>query len=203
MHLCEPISPYPHPHLHMGLLWRLLLLLAFLLLVPFLAGCRHSQPAMVAAAGATLTLESASLRDGRVPKQNTCDGSDTSPALNWTAPPSGTKSLALTVTDPDAPSGTFTHWVLYNLPAGSTSISAGVPKQGQLPDGSRQGRNDFGKLGYGGPCPPAGKPHRYVFTLYALDRELNLEPGATRSQVESAFDGHVIAQSELTARYGR
>jgi Raf kinase inhibitor-like YbhB/YbcL family protein len=199
MHLCEPISPYPH--FHVGLLWRLLLLLALMLAVPFLAGCRHSQPAIAAAD--TFTLESASLRNGQVPKQYTCDGDDTSPPLQWTAPPVGTRSLALTMTDPDAPGGTFTHWVLFNLPAAGRSLPEGVPKQGQLPDGSSQGTNDFGKLGYGGPCPPAGKPHRYIFTLNAIDRELDIASGATRPQLENAINGHALAHSELTARYGR
>jgi hypothetical protein len=203
MHLYEPILPVRHLHIDSGLIWRILLLLALLLAAPFLAGCRHNEPAMAAVAGVTLTLSSASLQDGRVPRENTCDGNDASPPLKWTAPPSGTKSFALTVTDPDAPSGTFTHWVLFNLPADRSSLPAGVPKQGQLADGSRQGRNDFGKVGYGGPCPPRGAPHRYVFTLYALDRELEVTAGAARSQVESTMNGHVLARSELTARYGR
>jgi len=203
MHLYEPIYPYWHAHHLSGLLWRILLLLAFLLAIPFLAGCRHSEPAMAAAAGATITLSSTSLQDGEVPREYTCDGNDASPPLNWTAPPDGTKSFALTVTDPDAPRGTFTHWVLFNLPAGSNGLPQGVPRQGQLSDGSRQGRNDFGKLGYGGPCPPRGNPHRYVFTLYALDRSLDTMAGSDRAQVEGAMNGHVLAHAELTARYGR
>ncbi|HEY2472962.1 MAG TPA: YbhB/YbcL family Raf kinase inhibitor-like protein [Terracidiphilus sp.] len=203
MHLCEPITPHWHLHFDAGLIWRILLLLAFLLAVPFLAGCRHSESAIAAAAGATLTLSSTSLQDGKVPRECTCDGDDASPPLKWAAPPTGAKSFALTVTDPDAPSGTFTHWVLFNLPAGSNSLSQGVPKQGQLSDGSRQGRNDFGKLGYGGPCPPRGNPHRYVFTLYALDGALDVNQGSSRSQLESAMSGHILAQGEMTARYGR
>lgn len=203
MHLCEPITPHWNEHHHAGLLWRILLLLAFLLAVPFLAGCRHSEPAMAAAAGATLMLSSTSFPDGSVPGEFTCDGKDDSPPLNWTGPPHGTKSFALTVTDPDAPSGTFTHWVLFNLPASSDKLAQSVPKQGQLSDGSRQGRNDFGKTGYAGPCPPPGKPHRYVFRLYALDGALELNDGSSRSQLESAMTGHVLAEGELTARYGR
>lgn len=203
MHLYPQIYPHWHSQHHLGLLWRILLLLAFLLAAPFLAGCRHSEPAVAAAAGATITLSSASLRDGKVPREFTCDGNDSSPPLNWTAPPNGTRSLALTVTDPDAPGGTFTHWVLFNLPATSNGLPQGVPGQGELSDGSRQGRNDFGKLGYGGPCPPRGTPHHYVFTLYAVDRALEATAGADRSQVEGAMNGHVLAHSELTARYGR
>ena len=203
MHLCEPITPHWNEHHYAGLLWRILLLLAFLLAAPFLAGCRHSEPVVAAAAGATITLSSTSLQDGKVPRECTCDGDNASPALKWTAPPHGTKSFALTVTDPDAPSGTFTHWVLFNLPANRNSLPLGVPGQAQLSDGSWQGRNDFGKLGYGGPCPPRGNPHRYVFTLYALDRTLDVNDGSSRSQLENAMNGHVLARGELTARYGR
>jgi Raf kinase inhibitor-like YbhB/YbcL family protein len=203
MHLYEPIYPhYWHAHHHFGLLWRILLLLAFLLALPFLAGCRQAEPA-IAATRASIAISSASLPDGKVPREYTCDGNDASPPLSWTAPPDGTKSLTLTVTDPDAPGGTFTHWVLFDLPAGSTALPRDVPHQGQLSDGSRQGRNDFGKLGYGGPCPPRGTPHRYVFTLYALDRALDATAGSERLQVEGAMDGHVLARAELTAQYGR
>lgn len=202
MYLSEAISPAKHPHLSIALMWRILLVLGLLFAAPFLAGCRHDQPAIVAAAAGAITLSSTSLQGGKVPKECTCDGEDKSPTLSWTTPP-GTKALALVVTDPDAPSGTFTHWVLYNIPANKSELSAGVQKQGQLADGTRQGQNDFGRLGYGGPCPPSGAPHRYVFTLTALDGELNLPPGATRAKVEDAMKGHVIAQGQLTARYGR
>jgi Raf kinase inhibitor-like YbhB/YbcL family protein len=203
MHLAEATSPARHLHISYGLMWRFLLLLGLLFAVPFLAGCRHDQPALVAAAAGAITLTSSSLQSGRVPREFTCDGEDKSPPLSWTALPPGTKALALIVTDPDAPGGTFTHWVLYNLPANKSGLAAGVQKQGQLADGTRQGRNDFGRIGYGGPCPPSGSPHRYVFTLTALDGEISLPPGATRAQVEDATKGHVIAQGQLTARYGR
>ena len=203
MHLYEPILPLRHFHVHSGLIWRILLLLALLFALPFLASCRHSQPAIVAAAGATISLSSAYLQDGRVPKEFTCDGEDKSPPLSWNAAPAGTKAFALTVIDPDAPSGTFTHWMIYNLPANNRELPADMPKQGKLANGALQGRNDFGKLGYGGPCPPPGTPHRYVFTISALDREPNLPVGATRAQLEEAMSGHVLGHGELTARYGR
>ena len=203
MHLYDPILPFRHFHIDTGLLWRILLLLALLLAAPFLAGCRHNEPAIAAASGAVITLSSTSLQDGRVPKEFTCDGEDKSPPLAWQVPPSGTRAFALTVTDPDAPGGTFTHWVLYNLPADANGLPEGVPKQDQLANGARQGKTDFGKVGYGGPCPPPGKPHRYVFTLYALDSKLDVPAGALRSQVESAIQGHVLARGELTAHYGR
>lgn len=202
MHLYEPIFPARHIHFHSSLMWRILLLLGLLLLAPFLAGCRHSSPALAAAAG-VITLSSSSLESGTVPRDHTCDGEDASPPLKWTAVPSGTRAFALIVTDPDAPGGTFTHWVVYNLPAGKSELGAGVAKQDQLADGTRQGRNDFGKVGYSGPCPPRGAPHRYVFTLYALNNVLDVPARATRATVEGAMQGHVIAQGEITARYGR
>jgi len=203
MHIYEPILPFRHVHLSAGLLWRILLLVALLLAVPFLASCRHHEQEIVAASGAVLTLSSESLKDGSVPKEFTCDGEDKSPALAWTAPPASAKSLALTVTDPDAPSGTFTHWVVYNLPANINGLPVGVPKQGQLAHGGRQGKTDFGQVGYGGPCPPAGKEHRYVFTLYALDTMIDVDAGAPRDHVEAAMKGHLVAKGELVGRYGR
>jgi Raf kinase inhibitor-like YbhB/YbcL family protein len=209
MHLCEPISPAAYISNQAGLMLRIFLLIALLLVAPFLAGCRrHSDPpepapASGAAVNVAITLSSSSLQDGRIPREFTCDGADQSPPLAWTAPPASTKSLVLTETDPDAPGGTFTHWVLYNLPANTNALAASVPKQEQLPDGSRQGRNDFGKIGYGGSCPPQGTTHRYFFDLFALDTNLNVPAGATRAQIEDAMNTHVLARGKLMARYGR
>jgi len=156
--------------------------------------------------GATMPLKLSSpdfTSGGTIPKQFTCDGADTSPALEWGDPPQGTQSFALIVDDPDAPVGTWVHWVLFNLPASARSLGQNVPKKEELPDGSRQGRNDFGTTGYGGPCPPAGTPHRYFFKLYALDAKLGLKAGATKKDVERAQQGHVLAQGEWMGRYGR
>jgi|ERR1700739_1014960 len=209
MHLCEPISPAANTTTFSGLLLRIFLLFSLLLAAPFLAGCRHADPppapgtTRAAAASPSLTLSSSGLQNGKVPKDSTCDGGDLSPPLAWNAPPAETKSLVLTVTDPDAPGGIFTHWVLYNLPANSNGVSGSVPKQDQLSDGSRQGRNDYGKIGYGGPCPPHGSTHRYFFDLFALDTTLNLPSGATRAEVEDAMNTHVLARGKLLARYGR
>jgi Raf kinase inhibitor-like YbhB/YbcL family protein len=151
-----------------------------------------------------LQVTSSAFRDGQaVPKQFTADGKNVSPPLQWGDPPDGTKSFALIAEDPDAPRGTWTHWVLFNLPADKRSLEEGVPAEGTLPGGARQGSNDFGKLGYGGPSPPAGKPHRYYFKLYALDAELNLPPGATKKQVLAATEGHVLAEGQLMGTYGR
>jgi Raf kinase inhibitor-like YbhB/YbcL family protein len=172
-----------------------------LLLLSALVACHHSDTA-IAAGAATIALSSSSLQSGKFPKQYTCDGSDTSPQLSWPAPPAGTKSFALIMTDPDAPGGTFVHWVLYDIPASTRELPVGIPKQGQLFDGSRQGSNDFGNSGYGGPCPPRGT-HHYVFSLYALDSTLGLPPGASRSQVEAAIKGHILAHGELIATYSR
>jgi Raf kinase inhibitor-like YbhB/YbcL family protein len=138
-----------------------------------------------------------------IAKNCTCDGPDVSPSLNWTGAPAGTQSFALIADDPDAPAGTWVHWVLYNLPANATELPEGVKKQEQLPDGTLQGRNDFRKVGYNGPCPPPGKPHRYFFKLYALNAKLTLKAGATKNDVESAMKGHILAQTELMGKYGR
>jgi len=149
-----------------------------------------------------MKLTSTSFQD-QIPAKYTCSGANLSPQLAWSAPPPRTASLALIVTDPDAPRGTWVHWVLYNLPAGTRAIPEGLPALGQLPDGALQGRNDFGEIGYGGPCPPPGSPHHYVFTLYALDAKLNLPVGATRAQVEAAMQGNILARGELIGLYQR
>ena len=140
---------------------------------------------------------------GTIPKKYTCDGPDVSPALVWSGAPAGTQAFALIADDPDAPVGTWVHWVLYNAPSSAHEFAEGMRKDEQLPDGTLQGRNDFRKIGYGGPCPPPGKPHRYFFKLYALDAKLNLKPGASKADVESAMKGHILAQAEWMGRYGR
>src|SRR5262245_51782367 len=128
-----------------------------------------------------------------IPVDQTCDGKNESPPLAWREPPDKTASFALVCEDPDAPSGTFVHWVLYGLPAATRSLPPGVPSATRLADGSRQGKNDFAKTGYGGPCPPRGKPHRYVFKLYALDVPLDLPPDASASALQKAIAGHDLA----------
>jgi Raf kinase inhibitor-like YbhB/YbcL family protein len=138
-----------------------------------------------------------------IPQKFTCDGPDASPKLDWSEPPAKTQSFALIMDDPDAPVGTWVHWVLFDLPGESRELGEGVAKQEQLPNGARQGRNDFGKIGYAGPCPPPGNPHRYFFKLYALDAKLNLKAGATKADVERAMKGRILAHAELVGRYGR
>lgn len=138
---------------------------------------------------------------GPIPKKSTCDGPDVSPALSWSDPPAGTKSLAIIADDPDAPGGTWVHWVLYDLPADTRKLPEGVAKDRELPNGALQGRNDFGKIGYNGPCPPRGSTHRYFFKLYALDSKTGLKAGATKSDLEHAMNGHILAQAQFIGKY--
>jgi Raf kinase inhibitor-like YbhB/YbcL family protein len=139
----------------------------------------------------------------KVPQKYTCDGKDVSPPLSWYEPPAGTQSFALISDDPDAPGGTWVHWVIYDLPAGKTGLPEGIPKTETLPDGSKQGVTDFQSIGYGGPCPPAGKPHRYFFKLYALNSNLVLPPKAAKTDLLKAMEGRVLAQAELIGLYQR
>jgi len=151
-----------------------------------------------------IALSSPAFAEGQpIPPQFTGQGRDISPPLRWTGLPAGTKSLALIADDPDAPVGTWVHWVLYDLPATVTELPEALPNTQYLSNGAKQGLNDFRRLGYGGPMPPPGKPHRYVFKLYALDTELGLQPGATRRQVEAAMQGHILAEGRLTGLYQR
>jgi Raf kinase inhibitor-like YbhB/YbcL family protein len=140
-----------------------------------------------------------------IPAQYTCDGANRSPALSWTGAPPTTASFALIVEDPDAPGGTFIHWVLYDLPGTASSLPEAVPPDPELPTlgGARQGRTSFRKIGYGGPCPPKGPPHHYHFRLFALDAKLGLATGATRDEVAAAMQGHEVGRTELIGVYAR
>lgn len=151
-----------------------------------------------------LTVTSTAFREGQpIPAKYTCQGADVSPPLAWEAPPEGTQSLALICDDPDAPVGTWVHWVLYALPPGTRQLPEHVPAHETLPDGARQGVNDFRRVGYGGPCPPPGRPHRYFFKVYALDRALELPPRATKAQLLQAMAGHILAEGQLMGTYQR
>jgi Raf kinase inhibitor-like YbhB/YbcL family protein len=153
-------------------------------------------------AEAKLQLTSSSFdADSALPAKYTCDVTDVSPALSWTEPPAGTQSFALVVDDPDVPKKTVIHWLIYDLPAATRALPEGVPTKAKLPDGSRQGKNDHGKIGYSGPCPPPGAAHHYFFKLYALDYQTGLKPKATAADVEKAIKGHILAQAELIARF--
>jgi Raf kinase inhibitor-like YbhB/YbcL family protein len=152
----------------------------------------------------TMQLTSTAFAEGdAIPSQYTCDGKNISPPLKWASVPSGAKTLVLIVDDPDAPGGTWVHWVLYGLPAGTTELAEDTSKTQFISVGARQGLNDFRHLGYGGPCPPPGNPHRYFFKLYALDADLDLKPGATKKDVEAAMGKHILAQGQLMGRYKR
>lgn len=142
-------------------------------------------------------LSSTAFKQGEyIPRKHSGEGSDVSPALKWANPPAGGKSFALICDDPDAPVGTWVHWVIYNIPATATELPEAVPTQKQLPDGTRQGVNDFRKMGYGGPMPPRGSDHRYFFKLYALDTVLTLEPGARKADLLKAMEKHVLGQTD-------
>lgn len=153
---------------------------------------------------ATLSLSSTAFQDGgNIPNKYTCQGQDVSPPLSWGAPPAGTLSLALVVEDLDSPGGRFAHWIIFNIPLDIRELNEAVSPQSRLPNGALEGKNDFGKIGYGGPCPPSGKPHRYQFTIYALDTALNLEAGPSKKQVLNALEGHILARGQLTGLYQR
>ena len=151
-----------------------------------------------------LSISSPAFKDGeRIPAKYTGDGQDVSPPLAWGDPPGQTQAFTLIMDDPDAPGGIFTHWVLFNLPASARQLAEGIPAQPRLQNGALQGKNDFGKTGYNGPAPPRGPAHHYRFTLYALDKSLDLKAGASRSQVLAAMKGHILGQGQLTGIYQR
>ena len=153
-----------------------------------------------------LSLTSTAFKEGgAIPVKHTCDGADLSPPLEWGGVPQGTVAFALVADDPDAPAGTWVHWVLYDVPATATALPENVTQVAAPQElaGALQGRNDFRRLGYGGPCPPPGPAHRYFFKLYALASELGLKPGASKLDVERAIKGHVLATAQLMGTYAR
>jgi len=150
-----------------------------------------------------IEVHSAAFSEGEaIPSDFTCDGADMSPPVEWSSVPSGTKSIAILMEDPDAPSGDWTHWLAYDLPPSLTQLPAGVPMSKKIPSGGIQGRTDFGKTGYSGPCPPRGI-HRYFFRIYALDAMLGLKPEASKQELSQAMQGHILAQGHLTGIYER
>jgi Raf kinase inhibitor-like YbhB/YbcL family protein len=151
-----------------------------------------------------LVITSPAFGEGEtIPTEHACVGQDMSPELNWSGVPAGTQSFALIVDDPDATGGTFNHWVIFNIPADEVGLEEGIPTREQLDNGALQGNDDFGMLGYRGPCPPPGSEHHYYFILYALDTTLGLEAGVTKAEVLEAMEGHVLAQAELVGVYQR
>ena len=150
-----------------------------------------------------LEINSPAFSEGEmIPTRYTCDGPDVSPELSWSGVPEAAKSLALICDDPDAPMGTWVHWVLFNIPPSENGLTAEIPADSSLENGARHGTNDFRRLGYGGPCPPGGT-HRYYFKLYALDAELDLESGITKAELLEAMQGHILAEGQLMGTYKR
>ena len=151
---------------------------------------------------ATMTLTTTAFKNNSpIPQRYTCQGEDLSPALGWSGAPSGTKSYALLCEDPDAPHGTYFHWVIYNIPPTERGLAENIAKRDTLPNGTRQGVNSAKQMGYMGPCPPPGGPHRYYFKLYALDAQINIPGEATRDQLLSAMQGHILAEGEVMGTY--
>ena len=175
-----------------------------------LPGCRSSPPPLAPQPPAQssdqkseIKVTSVAFQQGQpIPRQYTCAGINISPPLEWSGVPKTAKTIAIIVDDPDAPGGSWAHWVLYNVPADNIGFVENVPMFETLKAGGFQGKNDFGKIGYGGPCPPSGT-HRYFFKLYAVDAELSLKAGATRAELEKALEGHVLAQGQLMGTYQR
>ncbi|UCC48867.1 MAG: YbhB/YbcL family Raf kinase inhibitor-like protein [Gemmatimonadota bacterium] len=152
----------------------------------------------------SIKLTSSAFEDGgSIPAQYTCEGKDISPPLDWTGVPAEAKSLALICDDPDAPVGTWVHWVLYDVSPKFSALPEAIPTSEVTPEGAKQGVNDFRRSGYGGPCPPPGKPHRYFFKLYALDIEPGLPAGATKADLLRAMEGHILAEGQLVGLYKR
>ena len=185
---------------------RLRITVWMLVILAVLSACQATQPQQKVQEEAEMELQvesSAFLAGEAIPKRHTCDGDDVSPALSWSEPPAGAESLALILDDPDAPAGTWVHWVLFDIPATSRSLPEGVSPAPTVEGTGVHGNNSWRRVGYGGPCPPQGPAHRYVFRLYALDTTLGLKPGATRQDVDKAMKGHILAQGELMGQYGR
>jgi Raf kinase inhibitor-like YbhB/YbcL family protein len=188
---------------------RISLLLSLVLILLFFLGCaRTDQNGAQTAPSPNQTkpeikLTSTAFKEGEaIPRAYTCDGVNISPPLEWSGIPSTGKTIAIVADDPDAPGGTWVHWILYNLPADNIGLVENLPASETLKAGGFQGRNDFGKIGYGGPCPPSGM-HRYFFKIYALDGELPLKAGATKAELMKAMEGHIIVQGQLMGTYRR
>jgi Raf kinase inhibitor-like YbhB/YbcL family protein len=172
-----------------------------------LCSCKEAKQANLNAEGDKQIMDikitsSAFAEGGMIPAKYTCDGADISPPLQWDAVPEGTKTVALISDDPDAPMGTWVHWVLFNLPPDVKELPENVPPDETLSNGATQGTSSFQKIGYGGPCPPSGT-HRYFFKLYALDAELDLDSSANKARLIKAMEGHIIGEGQLIGKYKR
>ncbi|HKI55379.1 MAG TPA: YbhB/YbcL family Raf kinase inhibitor-like protein [Anaerolineales bacterium] len=187
------------------------LTLYLLIAIILLSACSPSKPTPEQTTNDPLGMEdampieitsSAFTHEAAIPAKYTCRGENISPALSWGEPPAGTQSFAIIMDDPDAPNGTWVHWVLFNIPVSARSLPEAFPSDTTLPDGSLSGNSSFGSPGYGGPCPPSGT-HRYFFKLYALDEMLAISAGATKGELEKAMVGHILAQGELMGTFSK
>jgi Raf kinase inhibitor-like YbhB/YbcL family protein len=186
--------PYPHT-----IVIRNIVRLALTIAIPLAVGL-----VIAADSPGKLQLKTAAFRAGSaIPTRFTCSGANISPALSWTQGPPLTESFVLIVDDPDAPAGTWVHWVVYNLPVSARQLPEHVPPGDAVSGGGKQGLNDFSQNGYGGPCPPPGRPHRYFFRLYALNTILDLHTPVHRADVDVAMKGHVLAQAQWMGTFGR
>jgi Raf kinase inhibitor-like YbhB/YbcL family protein len=168
------------------------------------AGIEHSYMGDAESITMTMRIVSAAFEDQEfIPARHTCDGEDLSPSLSWEGVPEGTGSLALVVDDPDCPTGTWVHWMMYDIPPSMNGLGEGISTGPELGFGAKHGKNSWKRFGYGGPCPPAGKPHRYVFKLFALDTPLNIDPGAGAKLLMKVIEGHVIERAEIVGLYAR
>jgi len=185
-----------------GITW---LIMAAFIFLPFFSQCQaqKGKEAKKKNKDTIVVTSNAFKHTSTIPEKYTCDGEDISPPLSWSGIPDSTKSIALICDDPDAPMGTFVHWVIFNIPPEFEGLDANVPKAAVLKSGVAQGKNSTGRFGYMGPCPPRGKPHRYFFKVYALDKKLELKPGIDKKKLLRAMKGHVLARGELMGYYGR
>jgi Raf kinase inhibitor-like YbhB/YbcL family protein len=175
---------------------------ALLCLLVLLLSCRREPGWAHGQTHAHIAIQSSSFSNGgAIPQRLACDGAGLSPSLQWAAPPTGTESIALVMHDPDAPTD-FTHWLVFNISTGVRSLGEGASER-SMPAGSSEGTNDFDRPGYGGPCPPGSKPHRYVIQVYSLDTRLDLPTGATRKQLDAAMSGHILAEGQISGTYRR
>lgn len=177
-----------------------ILIFLVIAMVLFLPACKSVNPGQNVKD--TIILSSSAFNNlGRIPVKYTGNGKDVSPPLHWSNVPENAHSLAIAVDDPDAPH-TFTHWIIFNIPSNETQLAEGIPQELILPDGAKQGKNDFGNIGYNGPKPPSGQIHHYRFTIYALDETLNTKPGISRKEFFKAISGHILAKGTLIGLYG-
>jgi len=176
------------------------ILLAAVLLAGLMSACNRNEDPPIAAMKIQV-ISSAFAEDQPIPSRHSVNAENISPALQWSGVPSAAKSLALICDDPDASMGTWVHWVIYDISPSTPGLPEGVAKSPELPDGARQGANDFGRTGYDGPGPPPGKPHRYFFKLYALDAKIDPKPGATKKDLVKIMEGHVLAGGQLMGTF--